>query len=279
MKKVYAVPAVSALLGIAALLLRRVQNLKEFDAATGLPIPGGFCATALPVLLAVSAVVLAALVWKMPRESGDGPAFTEAFSAAASTDVLLPVTGSLLLGLSGAADIATAFGLLGKTVSAMSASGLSAILIGTGDHFSKGTHLILGVLTLAAAFSVFSAAAACRRGTETPLNNSLLLVPPLAMVIRLVFAFRAYSISPALSTYYMEMLALVLLTLAFYRLSSFGFRAGRSRIFCLYAALAVVFALGAAADAASLASLLLYPGCALTLAGFLLLRLRSHHSA
>ena len=64
------------------------------------------------------------------------------------------------------------------------------------------------------------------------------------------------------------------MTLAFYRLSSFAFQAGRTRRFSLYAGAAVVLCAASLADgSAYLSSLLLYAGGAVTLMGFLLLRL------
>ena len=68
----------------------------------------------------------------------------------------------------------------------------------------------------------------------------MLLVPVVCPVIRLVLVYRVDSIDPVLSDYYLELLALVFLTLGFYRLSSFAFGAGRTDRFALYAGLAVV---------------------------------------
>ena len=102
----------------------------------------------------------------------------------------------------------------------------------------------------------------------------------------LVLVYRVDSVDPALEAYYVELLALVFLTLGFYRLSSFAFGAGRTRRFALYTGAAVVLSLAALTDgAAGISSTLLYLGGALTLLGFLLLRLcrpagdcEAHHS-
>lgn len=72
--------------------------------------------------------------------------------------------------------------------------------------------------------------------------------------------------------YYTELLAVVFLALAFYRLSSFAFRAGRTRRFAVYAALAIAFCLATLADRPDPARLLFYLGGAVTLFGFLLQR-------
>ena len=82
--------------------------------------------------------------------------------------------------------------------------------------------------------------------------------------------YRLDSVNPSLQQYYVTLLALVFLTLGFYRLSSFAFQAGRTRNFSLYTGLAVVCSLAALADGGYyLSSLVLYLGGALTLLGFL----------
>ena len=65
---------------------------------------------------------------------------------------------------------------------------------------------------------------------------------------------------------------MVFLALAFYRLSSFAFRAGRTRRFAVYAALAIAFCLATLADRPDPARPLFYLGGAVTLFGFLLQR-------
>ncbi len=64
------------------------------------------------------------------------------------------------------------------------------------------------------------------------------------------------------------------MTLAYYRLSSFAFQSGDTRRFSLYACLAFVFSCTALADGSVyLSALLILAGGALSLLGFLLLRL------
>ena len=93
-------------------------------------------------------------------------------------------------------------------------------------------------------------------------------------MIRLVLTYRLDSVNPVLAAYYVELLALVFLTLGFYRLSSFAYKAGRTRRFALYTSAAVVLCLAALADSGcTFPARLLYAGGAVTLLGFLLLRL------
>ena len=250
MKRQTLLPLLALVGGIGAFVLRLLQNRTGFEAATGLPVPGNVPGLALTALLAILALLFLLLVRRLPREAGPGPAFPSEFAAGDAAQVFLPLTGALLMLLSGLADLAEALG---------------------------GVNLLaLGLLGLVSGAAVFLAAAACRRGSREAggFQGSLLLVPPVALVVRLVLAYRLDSINPALEAYYVELLALVFLTLGFYRLSSFAFQSGRPRRFALYTCAAVVLCVAALADGGPhLSSLLLYAGGATALLGFLLLRL------
>lgn len=74
-----------------------------------------------------------------------------------------------------------------------------------------------------------------REATPAPrgaVSGNVLLAPVGILVVRLVAAYRQDSVNPTLAAYYIELLALVFLTLAFYRLSSFAFRPGRPAALC-----------------------------------------------
>jgi hypothetical protein len=98
------------------------------------------------------------------------------------------------------------------------------------------------------------------------------------LVARLVLVYRVDSVNPSLGAYYVEILALVFMTLAFYRLSSFAYHAAKTRRFALYTGAAVVLCMTALADSEGLSALLLYIGGALALLGFLLLWLTEGQS-
>ena len=154
---------------------------------------------------------------------------------------------------------------------------VTVFVTGEGNQlFSGREHLLVGALSLLTAASLFPAVPACRTRPESeprrPFQGALLLVPVCCLVVRLVLTYRAVSVDPALADYYPELLAVVFLTLAFYRLSSFAFRAGRTRCFAVYTALAIALCLAALADRPDPARLLFYLGGALTLFGFLLQR-------
>ena len=111
---------------------------------------------------------------------------------------------------------------------------------------------MVGLLSLLSAASLLPAVPACRirpeGGARKPFQSPLLLVPVCCLVVRLVLTYRVVSVDPSLTDYYTELLAVVFLALAFYRLSSFAFRAGRTRRFAVYAALAIAFCLATLAD-------------------------------
>lgn len=281
MKKQWILPITAVLGGAAAFVLRLVQKRTGFEAGTGLPIPGAPAGIALAVLLAALAVLLLLLVRRLPAETEAGPAFPADFAADDARLLALPVSGVFLTALSGLADLyegVTRGNLLAQlSAAADPAYEASAVLQANPSAFSPQLQLLMGALSIFSAAGLFLSLLACRpkeTGAPKPFNGNLLLLPPVSLVVRLVLTYRMDSVDPALEAYYVELLALVFLTLGFYRLSSFAFRSGRTRRFALYAGAAVALSLAALADGAPyLSSILLYAGGALTLLGFLLLRL------
>ena len=289
MKKHLILPALSVLGGAVAFILRLLQNRTGFEPDTGLPISGNIPGLALVALLAVLAAALCVLVWKLPKETDPGPAFPQNFTTTDTRLLTLPVMGVLLIALSGLLDLAGGFGISLGGPGLEDAYVLSAAMETyiPGPAFSQKALLLMGLLSLVSAVGLFLAVLSCRpREDRSTANGTALLVVPAALVIRLVLTYRVDSVNPALEAYYVELLALVFLTLGFYRLSAFAFGSGRTRRFALYAGAAVVLCLAALTDGATgISSTLLYLGGALTLLGFLLLRLcrpsgdcEAHHS-
>lgn len=276
MKKQLLLPLTAAAGGAAALVLRLLQNQTGFESGTGLPIPGNIPALALAVLLAALAAALLLLSRMIPQETEHGPFFPESFRTERVELLAFPIAGLFLMAASGILDI-----LLGVSQAGLSSVGGDGETAGllyaapvAGMAFSPRARLLAGGLTLLAAVCLFPAAAACRHRPGVPprtANPVFLLAPPVCMVMRLVLTYRVYSVNPALQIYYVEILSLVFLTLAFYRLSSFAYRAARTRRFALYAGAAVTVCITALADRGEIPNLLLYGGGALTLLGFLLL--------
>ena len=273
-------PALALAGGAAAFVLRLLQVRTGFEAETGLPIPGNPWGVMLVVLLLLLTAALALLAWKLPQEP-TAPGFPQSFSTTSTGTLTVLIMGIFLLGVSGVLDLFA--GMRSGVVLPADAYAVTAGGTSTGG-FSTVEHLVLGLMSLLSAVSLFPAAASCRRpGSHEPsaaprrtVQGTLLLVPVVCLVIRLVLVYRVDSINPVLSDYYPELLALVFLTLGFYRLSSFAFGAGRTDRFALYAGLAVVLSLAELADgfgSSQLPITLFHAGGAVTLLGFLLLRM------
>lgn len=279
MKKPLLLPFIALVGGAAAAVLRLLQNTTGFEEGTGLPIPGNLPATALVILLVLLAAVLILLVRRLPEKAA--PAFPADFTARDPRLLFVPMAGLFLMGISGVLDLVAGLGLtetlIQSVVSAADPSGMTSVVaISSSDGYSSQAHLILGVLDLLAAAGLFFAVRACgtkHRHSRLRFNGTWLLAPVLAMAVRLVLAYRVDSVNPALEAYYVELLALVFLNLAFYRFSSFSFDAGRTRRFALYACCAVVLCLAAFCDSSSLSARLLEIGAGLCVLGFLLLHL------
>ena len=276
MNQRYALPLTAALGGAAACVLRLLQNHTGYEAGTGLPIPGNPAALALAVLLAGLAVLLAAAARLLPPEEDPGPAMPRDFSTESVGLLTIPMCGVFLLTLSGLCDLAESASILPEGLTA-SQHAIYGILRAGGLGYTPQGQLLMGALTLAAAASLFPVLAGCRRCSGGPRHKApavITLLPVAALVVRLVLTYRIDSVNPSLTMYYVELLALVFMTLGFYRLSSFVFQAGRTRRFGFYAAGSLVLCAASLADgSAYLSSLLLYAGGGLTLTGFLLLRI------
>ena len=276
MEKQGLLPLLAALGGAAALLLRVWQNATGFEPDTGLPISGAPAGTVLTVFLLAMAVLLFLLVRRLPKEAENAPLLPRDFATEDTRLLALPVAGVLLIALSGLADLYEGLGL-GNLLAQFLSAAEAAMAVLTADGFSPTTQKLLGVLSLLSAAALFPVITVCRkRGGETATFQGapLLLIPPVVLVVRLVLAYRLDSVNPVLQAYYVELLALVFLTLGFYRLSSYAFQAGRTRLFAFYACASVVLCCASLPDCAPhLSSLLLNLGGALILLGFLLLRL------
>jgi hypothetical protein len=79
-------------------------------------------------------------------------------------------------------------------------------------------------------------------------------------------------VNPSLEKYYVELLALVFLTLTFFLLSSCGVQPTSRSRFTLASSITVILALAVMADPLAISARLLYLGGCLTALGFLLLQ-------
>ena len=263
MNKQYALPLTAVLGGAAAWVLRLLQNRTGFEPDTGLPVPGDLAGWALVLLLIGLGAALLASSRLYPQEENPGPALPRHFSTENAALLTVPMCGVFLVGLSGLADLAEGLGLLTEMKS-FSRHAIYAVLRAGGLGFTPRGQLLMGALDLASAAALFLVLSGCRRRERETLRKlpaAITLIPVGALVIRLVLTYRIDSVNPSLSMYYVELLALVSLTLGFYRLSSFAFQAGQTRRFSLYAGASAVLCIASLADgSAYLSSMLLLFG-------------------
>ena len=270
MKKTAVFSAAALAGGIAAFALRLAQNRTGFEPETGLPVPGNTAGMVLIILLAVMAAGLLLLSRLLPEEAPEFP-----FPAQKRELLVLPVLGSFLMALSGAANVLEGLGS-GNLLLRLQAQAdpYSSYVEPLGPVSGDRVHLVLGVLTIVFAACLFLAVLACGRNGRTVGSfdaGTGLLTVPVVLVVQLILTYRKVSVNPSLEAYYVELLALMFLILGFYRLASLVFGAGGFRRFAWCVGMAVVLGLAALPDSlASLPSLLLYAGGFLTLLGCLL---------
>ena len=235
-------------LGAAGMSLRLLQNMTGFEPGTGLPIPGSIPGILLPVLLALSAMILFRMNSKLPKGPVEVP-LSRLLNWNDKGGLFAILAGGCVMALSGVLEIANAFG---RTAAAVSADGMEIVTVSAGTGRSG---VVMGLL---------AGVAICRKTPDT--EPQILLAVPVLLLARLIFAYRLYSVDPVLANYYLELLGLMLLILASYRLSGFAVQAGGPRMFGFYADLTAILAVTLLADGHSAALLPL--GGAAALEGF-----------
>lgn len=245
-------------LGAAGMSLRMLQNMTGFEPGTGLPIPGSIPGILLPVLLALSAVILFRMNSKLPKGPVEVP-LSRLLNWNDKGGLFAILAGGCVMALSGVLEIANAFG---RTATAVSADGMEIVTVSAGTGRSG---VVMGLLAVVAGICLLAGVAICRKTPDTE-PQILLAVPVLLLLARLIFAYRLYSVDPVLANYYLELLGLMLLILASYRLSGFAVQAGGPRMFGFYADLTAILAVTLLADGHSAALLPL--GGAAALEGF-----------
>ena len=226
------------LFSAAAAFLKILEVRTGFDEA-GLPV-GGKASLALPLVLIAAAAVFVLPARSYPAQRDLVGGMDEYFDFAETLPVMLCVLGAFALFASAAASLL------------FSSRSLLTIL--------------LAVFRVAAGASVIYALFALRRGD--PISGVVLLTPVYALVLQLIFVYRATAVDPVLAHFYVEILALAALTAGFLEFSAFAFRNGAPRIFLPLAAMAVVLCVCTAAGTRELSSLLFYPGFALISLGY-----------
>lgn len=219
--------------------LRVWQELTGFD-AVGLAIRGNVPGVLLPAALALAAVWFVLSARALPARGANVGDLAKTFRFEDTTSVICAVAGAFLVLAGAAATIAR-------------------------DGSSTQT-LLLSVFAMAAAVSVLYAVFALRRGNEV--QGVALLVPVCCLVVHLIFLYRADASDPVLARIYVEILAAALLTLGSLELAAFAFHSGAPRSYVPVNALGAILAVAAASERQSLASVLLFTGCALVELGF-----------
>ena len=236
--------------GAAGFVLRLLQNRTGFEPDTGLPVPGNIPALALPVLLVLAAVVLYLAACRTLPQKAEEP-FEVRFRLDDKGGLTAVLAGSCIMAASGVMDLLEA--VWGHR------RGMEIVATGTG-----GSGVAIGVLSVVSGVCLAAGTILCRRKNTPPL---IFLAAPVCLLARLILVYRLRSTDPVLADYYLEILGLMFLILATYRLSGFAVQAGRPRIFTLYGEAVVILALTMLPDGAAPAMVLMLGG-ALALTGF-----------
>lgn len=238
----------SVTLGIACCCLRFVQNRTGFEPDTGLPIHGNLPALALPVLLAVSAAALLVLAVRTLPKGPVERSFGRQFDLRRDGWLTTALMGTGVMAFSGAWELAGVLG--GQEDVILTADGMEIITRSTGGDLAG---VLMAAMSVAAGVCLLAGLLMSRRSQEVqPLP---LMGVPLCLMARLIFVYRVHSVNPVLTDYYLEILSLAVLSLAFYRLSGFAVGAGSPRFLAAYTGMACVLALPLLVDGGSTAIL------------------------
>ena len=254
----FSVSVLGVCFGAAGFALRLLQNRTGFEPDTGLPIPGNIPAMALPALLVLAAVAVYLLACRCLPQKAEEKSFGELFRLEDKGGLSAVLAGGCIMAASGVLEL---LDTVGGSAAAVSADGMEVVAVGAG---TGGSGMAIGVLSAAAGICLVAGAILCRKEHAQPL---ILLAVPVCLLVRLILVYRLRSTDPVLADYYLEILGLMFLTLAVYRLSGFAVQMGRPRLFAFYAGVTAVLALTMLPDGVSSAVLLMLGG-ALALTGF-----------
>jgi len=227
-----------ALSAVSAVLLRVWQNRTGFE-ESGLAIRGNLPGILLPVVLAAAAAYFIVSLRALPKRCEEPLSARFRFRGNLAA-VFCAVAGAFLV-MSGAA------------LSIVSRSGRVEVL--------------LALFAIAAAVCVLGTVFALSRGGEA--SGLALLVPVCALLVYLIYGYRANASEPVLARIYIAILAGCALTLSSLKRVAFAYRDGTPRSFAVTGAMAVILALAAAADGTGLSAAMLFAGCAAIELGFL----------
>ena len=274
MKKHLSATLLTVIGSMVCFILRFLQNRYGFEPDTGLPIAGSVYSFLLPGMLLLIAAAVLLFCRQLPgeEESASLP-FSAQFDTHGTAALMLVIAGIFLWCLSGLASLLPTLMRHGELY-----TGTASGLFYPVPAMTRRVSIILSALLILAAPCFLPATVAIRRGDKNHVNGNLLLLPVIYLILRLTISFREMSINASQQAYYVELLALIFLTLSLYRLSSFAFQCGNARRFTLYTIPAAVLCITALADAATLSDRLFFCGGGVLTLGFLLLQLSTSYA-
>ena len=228
-----------AIFTVVAAALRVWQNLTGFE-ESGLSARGNLPGVLLPLVLAGAAACFCLATRRLPARLDTAGGFSSRFRFRNMLPATCAISGAFLV----------------FACAAASALGYGAM------H-----NVLLSAFAIAAAFSVLYVVFTVYRGGEP--QGVALLVPVCCFAVYLIFLYRADASDPVLAHIYVELLAISALAFTALERAAFAYGNAAPRIYVAVSALAVILSLTAAVDGKSLATLLLFVGCALVEAGFL----------
>lgn len=228
-----------ALFAALSAFLRILQNATGFE-DSGLAVRGNLPGLLLPVVLAVAVGCFFWTARELPMRRDAAKGLADSFHFEDTLVLTCAVSGAFLI--------------CGSAVLTLAGFGPSGMALLTPLAVVSGVCLLYTVFTL-------------YRGGEP--QGLALLAPVCCLAVYLVFLYRADASDPVLAHIYIEILAVAALTFAALERAAFSYRDGAPRIYVVASALAVILSVTVAAQWQSLASVVLYVGCALIELGFL----------
>ena len=225
----------------AAAGLRAWQTLAGYE-ESGLARHGFLPGTLLPLVLLAAAVCFVLAARSLPGRRADVLRLATDFRFEGNMPaVLCAVTGSFLV-------------MLGGGLFAVNAAGTTA-------------KLLLGLFAVIAAAGALYVVFALVRGNEA--QGVALLAPICALIVFLIYVYRADASNPVLARTYVEILAVAALTFSAAQRAAFVYGDSSPRRYVPVSAMAALLALTAAAEGGGLARCALLAGCAAVELGFL----------
>lgn len=254
MRKEIILPSVAVAGGAAGFALRRWELATAFEPDTGLPLAGAGSTYAIIGFTVLMAAVLALLCRGTHREFPGG--YDQAFAAKGNTLYMCAmVAAAFLLAIAGALILLAVPGQYAEVSADTHASPL----------FSVVPRAVLGCLSVAAGYCVFTMGKNNYKGEGHGKYASALLVPSYACCLWLIVAYQARSGDPVVLDYVWLLFAVMASVLGTYFMAGFAFE--RAKVFraSYVSLLGVYFCLLTLADAHEPAFLLLYAAHALYL--------------